>query len=408
MLAQQRREWRNPVLALLVALMLGALGALLTPAAFAQPEDDASTDSGTITWGVKPASNRHGTDRPNFSYEIAAGGTIADAIVVSNYSEDPLTLAVYGADGFLNSAGEIDVVPASEESTELGAWTTVVQDEVTIEAGQSVQIPFRITVPPTAPPGDVVGAVLTSLRTDADDEAFTIDRRLGSRVVIRVDGELRPQLEIDNLAVEHDGALLPWVGGRATITYTLRNTGNITLEGDDGVALSGPFGLGAATADGEGFPPLPPGSELEREVVVEDVSPLLLLTGNVRVTGTNADLTADLQREHAFSLWAVPWLVVAAVVLLLGWAVVARLRRRARRRAEDKRVAAAVAAALAQQGKEAGAAGDSQADGPAGAGAPTDVDADPPAPADVDTAEDGAADAAADAGSSTGTASQRH
>lgn len=356
-LVQRRRGGRAPLLVLLHLMVVLALGAALPSTALAQAAPEETAGSGTVTWGVRPADNEHGSDRPNFAYDVAAGGTISDAIVVTNYSEDPITLAVYGADGFLNSAGEIDVRPAAEESTELGSWTTTAQDEVTIEPGAGARIPFRITVPPTTPPGDVVGAVLTSLRSEADAEGLTVDRRLGSRVVLRVDGELQPQLDLTDLTIDYDGHPLPWAGGTATVTYTLRNTGNITLEGTDGLVLSGPFGLGRTDGGGGTFPPLPPGSELEREIVLEGVAPLVLLRGEVWATGVNADLDPDLQRERAVSLWAVPWLLVIAVVVLVAGLVLARVRRRARTRAEDRRVAAAVEAAIAQH-----TAGDTRTD----------------------------------------------
>lgn len=347
-LVQRRRGGRAPLLVLLHTLVVLALGGALPSTALAQPSPEETAGSGTVAWGVRPADNQHGADRPNFSYDVAAGGTISDAIVVTNYSDEAITLAVYGADGFLNSAGEIDVRPAAEESTELGSWITTAQEEVTIEPGAGARIPFRITVPPTTPPGDVVGAVLTSLRTESDAAGLAVDRRLGSRVVLRVDGELQPQLDLTNLVVDYDGHPLPWVGGTTTVSYTLRNTGNITLEGTDGLVLSGPFGLGRTEGGGGSFPPLPPGSELEREIVLEGVAPLVLLSGEVQVTGVNADLDPDLQRQRAVSLWAVPWLLVVVVVLFVGAIVVARVRRRARKRAEDRRVTAAVEAALAQ------------------------------------------------------------
>lgn len=343
-----RREAR--LLALLVSLLMLVVVVVLPSSAWAQTadDDDAATGPASVTWSVRPEDNDHGADRPNYQYDIAAGATISDALLVSNYSDEPISLAVYAADGFLNEAGQLDVLPADEESIELGAWVVLPQDEVTIEPGEGVRIPFRITVPPNAPPGDVVGAVVTSLRTASETDGVTVDRRLGSRILLRVDGDAAPQLEIADLVIDYDGSPWPWQPGSATLTYTLRNTGNITLDGAQSATFAGPFGLGTSEATGESFPPMPPGSELERQIVLEKVSPLVLVSGELTVAGANADLDAEVLRARTFTVWAVPWLVVAAVALVVALVIVSRVRRRARRQAEDRRVAAAVEAAIAQ------------------------------------------------------------
>lgn len=330
--------------ALLAALVL-AVAVLL-----AAGPAGAATEPDEVTWAVKTADNAHGEGRPNYQYELSPGQTVEDAILVTNYSDRELTFAVYAADGFLNESAQLDLLPAGAQSTHVGAWVTLATDEVTIGAGEAVSIDFRLTVPPNATPGDYAGGIVTSLDPADAGDGVQVDRRLGSRLLLRVDGEIAPALDISDVRVDHSGSWLPWEPGEATVTFTLENTGNVRLSGTQTVSFSGLLGLGGRSATVVELEEMLPGSVFERTVHLEDVWPLVRTTGTITVEGAPAGVEEHRPlAAHDFALWTVPWTGLALLALVVGRVALGRVRARRRRRAEDLRVAAAVEAAVAAQ-----------------------------------------------------------
>lgn len=330
-------------------------GSAAGPAALANPAAPADPAS-QVSWGVRPANTVHGTDRPNFAYRLPPGGTLTDAIVVTNRGAEPLTLDVYAADGFLTSDGTLDLLPAGEESEALGAWTAVSGSPVTVPAGESVEVPFTLTVPADTQPGDYAGGVVSTLRVE-NAEGVTVDRRLGSRVHLRVTGALTPALTVDDVQVTYLGAgANPLAPGTATVSFTVTNTGNARIAPGESVTVGGPFGWGSTPAAQVDLPELIPGATVQRTATLEEVWPLLLASAQVSVGGTVVPMStgADASAEDvavptataSASAWAIPWTWLAALLLLVAvivWRTGAGRRRKA---AQQRAVDAAVAAAL--------------------------------------------------------------
>jgi hypothetical protein len=358
----------------LAALVISA-SVIPAGAASAATTPDAPSDA-EVKWGVRTATNDQGSARDNFAYIVGAGGTVDDAIVVTNHDDQPLDLDLYAADGFTTQSGQLDVLTRGEESSELGVWIAVGQDTVQIAPGESAEIPFTVTVPSNATPGDYAGGIITSLAQPAQEDGISVDRRLGIRVQLRVDGALAPGLVVEGLTVGFGSSLNPFAGGTATVDYTVRNTGNVRLSGQQSVALYGPFGWFRADIDGvDDVPEILPGESWAVSATAENAFPLAWLGADVTI---DPAFPAGLQSGPDLALFvtsagtvAIPWsllvlivLVVAAVILFI---VMRRCARRRSKQGEDARVQAAVAAAL----KEREAKGRAQAPEAQGASAQT-------------------------------------
>ena len=352
---------------LLAGVILALLGALVAP-----PSGARAATADDTSWSVRTASNDYGATRTRFAYTIDPGATVSDAMVVSNHGSEPLTLAVYAADGFTTDTGGIDLVVGGEESSHIGAWTQTDIDTVTVPAGETVEIPFTVTVPDAATPGDYAGGVVTSLGGSSGAEGIDADRRLGILMTVRVAGDLAPALVVDDAQLRWSGGLNPFAGGDAVISYTLRNAGNMTLTAQQTASAAGPFGWGETDAgEIEAAPSLLPGESWKVSVAISDVPALFWLTGSATVVPVVLDASGSTTALTPVTVtavgWAVPWAVlVALVVLALLVVVLVRVRRRARatRRAqEEQRVQAAVDAALAHAAQDHDPA-------PVGVGAP--------------------------------------
>jgi len=332
----------------LASVALLVAGALTAPAGAQAADDD-------VTWTVRTASNDLGAQRTNFTYTIEPGGTVEDGLVIANRGDEALDLGVYAADGFTTDAGQFDVLAGDKTSVSLGSWVHTKVDHIAVKPGKTVTVPFTLTVPDNATPGDYAGAVVTSLTTPDEAAGVNVDRRLGVRMNVRVGGDLAPALAVENVHVTWDGGLNPFAGGDAEVVYTLHNTGNTVLSATDAVSVAGPFGWFPVEADEvDAAPALLPGESWTQHVRIAGIAPLVLLTTTAAVTpivtdasGTTSGLTAV---SGSAVGWAVPWTLLVLLLLAVAAAVLAprmaRRRRRVRQEREDSRVAEAVAQAL--------------------------------------------------------------
>jgi hypothetical protein len=338
-----------------------ALVAILATIGTLAAVSPAAADEGDVSWGVRTAANDQGTDRQNFGYEIDPGAAVADALVVANHDAVPLDLALYGADGFTTESGQLDVVTQDTESVALGAWIDFQTESVTVPAGESVEVPFTVTVPDNATPGDYAGAVITSLGQPSQEQGLSVDRRLGIRIHLRVGGTLAPALTVADMRVDYAGSANPFAPGDATVTYTLENTGNARLTAGQKVTVAGAFGMLPADATKlKAVPELLPGESWEVTTRVAGVVPTFWLSAKTVVTLQSASSDETDEKianvEASATTWAVPWallvLLLVAAAIVVATVLIVRRRRRNRKRLEDARVDEAVQRALADREKE--------------------------------------------------------
>lgn len=344
-------------LARTTVVLLTALLAALVALAGLSPAP-ASADDGDIAWAVRTASNKFGADRQNYSYTVAAGGTVRDGIVVTNHGDQPLDLAVYAADGFTTAQGQLDLLTRDKESTGVGAWVHASRDAVHLKPEQTVTVPFTVDVPDNATPGDHMGGIITSLSEPGTAGGMNVDRRLAIRIRLRVGGDLKPALSVEGPDVSYGGSANPFATGTATVDYTIHNTGNAILAAGQQVSVSGPFGaFRVDAADVPDTPELLPGESWTVSVPVDGVRPAVSLAATVSLTpmltdasGSTTPLDAVDATGHA---WTLPWglllLLVAVVVAAVAAVLVLRRRRAAARKREDARVQDAVEQALRER-----------------------------------------------------------
>ncbi len=344
-----------PLLGVLLALLLTPLASSpVFAAADPGPAAGEASDT-TVAWSVRPADTVQGTGRPNFAYDLAAGADLDDAILVTNRSDTALDLRVYAADAFLSPDGSLDILAAGEESEALGAWISVGSPDISVAPGDTAQVPFSLALPDNIEPGDYTAGIVASLRVESD--GIVTERRLGSRIHVRVTGVLAPALDISGVSVDYEGTWNPFGTGAATITYTLTNEGNARLAPGTTASISGPFGILPTTTTDAELAELLPGSSVDRSVRVEGIVPLIFMSADVVATPEVVVREGSAQAappevadvRSSAAVWAVPWATLALFVLVAA-AVVLWLRTRRRRSAAQKRaVDAAVASALAER-----------------------------------------------------------
>ncbi|MCX4847582.1 hypothetical protein [Streptomyces sp. NBC_00893] len=286
---------------LALAVLLCALA--MTPAAAgAAPRTPPHT--GAASWTAQPAVSGSGTGgRPYIYLEGPPGTVLQDRISVTNPGRSPVTVRLSGADSYDAKSGG----SGGRGATGAGRWLRTAATEVTVPARTRADVPFTVTVPAGATPGDRPAAIVVRGG----------DRTVGVPVRLRVDGPTLAALTVEDVTVS----------GR-TIHYTLVNRGNAVLAPRLTVRADGVFGTllrrGARTLPVE----LRPGQRLRLTEPWRDVPALDSATVRVRVTaegGAHGEATA----RAVFVPWAP--LTAGALLVLAGAGTYAYRRRRARR-----------------------------------------------------------------------------
>ncbi|RKN24151.1 DUF916 domain-containing protein [Micromonospora musae] len=348
-------RWKTRTAKLLRTTALSLLAAAAVAGVGAGP---ALAADGDVTWTVRTASNSYGATRSSYSYNVNPGGTIEDGMVVANRGTAPLNLTVYAADGFTTESGQLDLLTRDKKSVAIGAWVHANAASVAIQPGKTATVPFKISVPANATPGDYVGGVLTSLTQPDQAEGINVDRRLGIRIKLRVGGELKPALAIEDFDVDYKCTWNPFGRGDATISYKVHNTGNAALSSQQAASVSGPFGLLRTKArDLPKTPELLPGESWQVTVPVKDVSPAIRLAATAGLTPLLTDASGSVtpldKVEKTTHAWVLPWTLLLLLLVLIAIVVLAirlgRRNRTARKQREEARVQEAVEQRLREQ-----------------------------------------------------------
>jgi len=303
----------------LLALVLTGASALGGGASAALADET----TGGVAWSVRTADNTNGTARANFTYDVDPGTVIEDAMVVVNTGTETLPLAVYAADAFTTSSGDIDVLVDGAPSVGPGTWVTVNPASVELSPGQQTEVAFTITVPADARPGDHAAGIVTSLVATDSSQSLSVDRRLGTRINLRVAGELVPAATVSHVAAMYTPSWNPFQPGNLTISYTLENSGNTRITGREVISAAGPAGLFGAALEPTQLGEVIPGSTID--VVSEvPITSLGWLSGTATVVpegvGLGAGSAAPITME--FSVPAVPWSLYALLLLVAGVVIV--------------------------------------------------------------------------------------
>ncbi|MFB6896382.1 WxL protein peptidoglycan domain-containing protein [Streptomyces hydrogenans] len=305
---------------LYVLLLSAALLLLGAPAAQAAENGE---------WAVYPAAARLG-ERPYYFLTADPGATLRDRVTVANKTAAPLTFRLYGADAYNTERdGGFAIRTLKEEQIGAGAWIRPERTTVTVPARSSVTVPFTLTVPADADPGDHPGALVALDErispAGGGSVAMGVQRAVAARVYLKVNGPAVPALAVEDVTVEQDRPAVPGTReSTALVTYTLHNRGNVTLDPKVVLTAEGLFGRTLLDRDLDRVP-----SELlprQRIRLTER------WTGSPQFDWAEITLTAtakDVRESAAVSFLALPWLVAGALALaaaggLAGW----RIRRR--------------------------------------------------------------------------------
>jgi hypothetical protein len=312
-----------------------------TPSASASGQAASTAGKPVVTFGIGPSSHHKIDRRPNYNMLSPKGGAISDEVAVVNLTYQPLTLNLYAADGLNAADGSLTLQPGYVKPKDAAAWVVFggrgSKGFVQLAPRETAYVPFVVKIPKDAYVGDHLAGIVASLvsqGTTPGDRGTNVklEQRVGIRLGVRVAGVLKPGLDIQDVAATYAGSANPFGKGTATITYTVTNTGNVRLGGQQEVNVHGIIGPIASAGKLTDVPMLLPGNSAKVTVTVPDVTPMGYETVDVSVSGLSVAGDADPPVEIAAgstNFWAIPWTLLAG---LLGVAAIAAGVIRTRRR----------------------------------------------------------------------------
>ncbi|MEU9113156.1 hypothetical protein AB0D04_15575 [Streptomyces sp. NPDC048483] len=269
--------------------VLATAAALLCPAtAVARPAAPGWSAAPAPGGGARPSAQ----DRPYFYLEGAPGTVMTDRLALSNPSGRAVTVRLRGSG--------------------IGSWLALTTKEVTIPPRTRAGVPFTVTVPRTAAPGNHPGTILAT-------SGGTTGKRARVPVHLRVTGPELTALTVENVSVTGSGE-------SAVVRYALVNRGNTALRPRVAVRAEGIFGEALRRAAHTLPRELRPGQRIDLSEKWPD--PPGLDSVDVRVTAT---AQGGARGSATATYTAVPWAGVAGAVLVLvagagGWVLVRKRR----------------------------------------------------------------------------------
>ena len=282
----------------------------------------AADESDAVSWSVSPADMSGPDGRVAIEHELDPGESVEDRIVVRNLGSDQVVFRLSAADGFYTSSGRFDMLPSDRKSVDAGTWISIAE-EITIPAGGQEIVPFALSVPEGAEPGDHAAGVAASvLSVQGDGIGVGVESRVGIKVLTRVTGDIVPGFSVADLSTDYRTSWNPFRAGDATVSFTIENTGNVRLDAAGVLDLAGQ--QIAFPADQERHQQLLPGESRAFSFAVDDVWPVFVLNGEARIAPQAITLSGEAVAVAPATVsvfaWTIPWphlLLVIGVVLIV-------------------------------------------------------------------------------------------
>jgi len=289
---------------------------------WAADDTGGSGTGGSVTWMVRPSDGVGEDGRSWIELDLDPGESVQEHLLVRNLSREAQTFRLTAADGYFTDNGRFNMLTSDRESADAGMWITI-PDQVMVASGADVVVPFTVTVPENATPGDHAAGVAAAIRSGSSDQVG-VESRVGFRVMTRVTGDLAPAAAA-TVDGSYEGTWNPFETGRLSIGYTVSNTGNTRLSIAPRLTATTLFGLVSFEVSGDDVAEIAPGESRTSTIAIPSVWPLFAYTAMVTATptmiGADAQPVPVAAATATTTIGAIPWpqLVVIALAALIVW-----------------------------------------------------------------------------------------
>ena len=219
-----------------VALVLICSACILTSA----PAVSAATNNGGFSVRPGEFNPNDPVSRAYFKPILAPGASATRHVVVTNLGSAPLHLLVDPVDGLTGQTSGSVYANRQDPATKAGLWLTPAIRSVTIGARGTASVPFTISVPRSATPGDhLAGIAFQNTATNSSAGSFAVKQIIREvvGVLVKVPGPASKEMSIGTLALQS----LPGTAF-ASVIVNLSNAGQLLCKPSLNVSLDGPNG----------------------------------------------------------------------------------------------------------------------------------------------------------------------
>ena len=319
-----------------IAVALVVVGFAPLAVTSAARADDTAPPADTVGVATRPAGADGLPDgRTRLEYAADPGQSVSDQVLVGNTGSQRQDFTVYATDAFNETNGEFALLATAETPTGLGAWVSfeggATRLQFSLEPDEVKLIPYTVTFPAEATPGDHVGGLVASVLDTSSQVA--VDRRVATAIYARVSGELQPRLTLASFDATYVGDWWNPFAGSVKVLYTVDNPGNVALSANVTMSAVTWFGIPAAAPQGGSVPVLLPGSSATYEFEITGVGQWGYLTPGAELAPfvetsdqTRQVLAQPIRRDTV--ILAMPWVLLILIAIGVGVYFFIRWRRR--------------------------------------------------------------------------------
>jgi len=125
-----------------------------------------------------------------FLFEIKPGEQAADDAYIKNFSDDEITVLLYGADPTVSNTGSLAYKTRQNVNDGPGSWIKFDEPQVDLKPQEGKKVHFTVSVPKDTPLGDYkAGIAIEKTKKDINNPSITIATRVIIHAEIKVTNE---------------------------------------------------------------------------------------------------------------------------------------------------------------------------------------------------------------------------
>lgn len=173
------------------------------------------------------------------------GTTLTGEFTVTN--EQSTSQTVYPSYENFTSNGESGAPVFSDKKTGLDTWMSVGSSQLSIGSGQSVTVPYTITIPKDATAGGYFAAIFWGTSSPSDTTQLSIGAKIGLLVLLRVNGDIPESAGITTFDRNDHGFFYTTLP--VELRYMFRNSGGDRVEPHGTITVRDTFFIPSVTLD---------------------------------------------------------------------------------------------------------------------------------------------------------------
>jgi hypothetical protein len=219
--------WRTQMFRLAVIFGSAFIFAVLLGSTL--PGSVARADTGSAQFSIRPVApnSTASSTAPYFIFDAQAGTTIQSKVRITNIGTATGSVALYPVDATTGQTSGVVYRTSTDPRTDIGAWVSVGTQHVTLAPKHDQIIPFSITVPASARPGQHVGGLVAEdlAVQGGSSSSVQINIQHLSIVAVQVNLPGKQSQRLDATAIHAGG-----ISNYQILYLSLSNTGTQMLK----------------------------------------------------------------------------------------------------------------------------------------------------------------------------------